>query len=207
MKKSATGFASGIFAFAVASSGFAGTNDNVCVQSELKALGYYSGEITGKIDKATKVAGDEYIAYMTANSPGWAQPRLTSAEASLWCKQLAAAFPDKLSKYLAASQGTGTGIVRLTGLTVKNPVSTKEPYTVVVDFKTEGTVSLTAACFTWNGKSEVCLALPAGITKGPIKVGLTTGRAGSYDLNAYVKYESAGKKLKSPETSTPLIAE
>jgi Putative peptidoglycan binding domain len=194
----------GLLSLLTAGSAFSGTKANVCVQSELKALGFYNGEITGKLDQATKAAGDSYIAYMEANNPGWRQPRLSTAEADLWCKQLAAAFPDKLSKYLQAYQGAGSGIVKLTGLSVKNPASTKKPYTVSLDFKVEGDVTLTAACFTWNGKSEVCVPFGEGIKKGPIKVGLTTGRSGEYALNAYVKYVSAGKKLKSAETSTPL---
>lgn len=188
---------------------FSGTDSNVCVQSQLRELGYYSGKITGKIDGPTKTAGDQYIAYMQANNPGWAQPRLTSSEAAFWCKQLASAFPDKLSKYLAASQGKGTGLVRVTGMSISGQPNTTQPYQVTVEFASEGSSPSTvnAACFKWNGKSEVCLSMPDGTSKGPVTAGLTTGRAGKYTLNVYLKYESGGKKLKSAESSIELVVE
>lgn len=188
---------------------FSGTDSNVCVQSQLRELGYYAGKITGKIDGPTKTAGDQYIAYMQANNPSWAQPRLTSSEAAFWCKQLASAFPDKLSKYLAASQGKGTGLVRVTGMSISGQPNTTQPYQVTVEFDSEGSSPSTvnAACFKWNGKSEVCLSMPDGTSKGPVTAGLTTGRAGKYTLNVYLKYESGGKKLKSAESSIELVVE
>ena len=207
MKKTLDVAFASIFSVFLAGSVFAGADANICVQSQLKELGYYAGKVTGKIDGPTKSAGDQYIAYMTANNSGWAQPRLTSSEAAFWCKQLAAAFPDKLSKFLAASQGKGTGLVRVKGLSVSGSANTTQPYPVSVDFVMEGSspVFVKAACFTWNGKSEVCVAPPKGIAKSPFTVGLTTGRAGKYNLNVYLKYESGGKKLKSAENSVQLI--
>ncbi len=36
---------------------------------------------------------------------------------------------------------------------------------------------------------------------------LTTGRAGTYNLNGFVKYDSNGKSFKSPETSFQIKVE
>ena len=118
-------------------------------------------------------------------------------------------YPAELSKYLAAYQAEGTSVVRPTGLTVDGKPNTSEPYRTTVDFEVFGDypAAVTAACFTWNGRDEVCVALGKAITKGPIVVGLTTGRAGAYDLNVYLKYESGGKALKSAETSFRLEVE
>ena len=184
----------------------AGRADNVCAQSELKALGYYSGEISGRIDTASRAAGDAYIADKIAQDPGFGQAPLSSAEAAMWCKQLAASSPDLLTKYLIDAQGSA-GIVRVRGISVDGPTTTQKPYFVEFDFKAEGEVDLKAACFMWNGRDDVCLPLPAGTRNGPVKVGLTTGRKGSYHLNGYVKYISNGKAFKSAETSTPITVE
>lgn len=181
----------------------AGTADNVCAQSELKALGYYSGEITGRIDAASRSAGEAYLAEKIAEDPGFGQASLSSAEAAMWCKQLAASSPDLLSKYLIAAQGSA-GIVRVWGISVDGPTTTQKPYSVQFNFKAEGEVDIKAACFMWNGRDDICFALPAGTKNGPIKVGLTTGRKGSYHLNGYVKYASNGKSFKSAEASTPI---
>ena len=195
-----------ILAISISGPSLAGPKDNLCVQSELKALGYYSGEITGRIDAASKAAGDAYIAEMIAKYPGWAQARLSSAEAAMWCKQLAAAFPNELSQYLIASQDSA-GLVHVSGIAVDGPTTTTQPYDVVFNFRAEGDVSITAVCFLWNGRNQVCVALPEGIRKGPIKIGLTTGRAGTYNLNGFVKYSSNGKSFLSAETSTQITVQ
>jgi hypothetical protein len=187
---------------ALAGNAVAGTADNVCAQSELKAMGYYSGEISGKIDAATKAAGDAYIAYMMANNPGWAQARLSSGEAAMWCKQLAAANPANAA-FLQAAQGSA-GLVKMTGLSVEGATTRSQPYPVLLNFTSTGDVTVKAACFLWNGKSEVCVPLPDGTKKGPVQVALTTGRAGTYNLNGFVKYDSNGKSFKSAETSIPI---
>lgn len=184
---------------------WAGQVENTCAQGELKALGYYSGEITGKIDSATKAAGDAYVAYMTAKYPGWAQAPLSPQEAGMWCKQLAGGNP-KLSSFLQTAQGSA-GLVHVNGLSVKGPTKAGQPYEAVFDFYSTGDVSIKAACFTWNARDEVCAPLPAGMKKGPIRIALTTGRKGTYNLNGHVNFDSNGKSFASPETSFEITVE
>lgn len=197
---------SGLLTMTFGHAALAGRVENTCAQAELKALGYYTGEVTGRIDAATRAAGDDYIAYMTATYPGWAQAPLAPPTAGEWCRQLAAAYPEELSSFLQTAQGSA-GLVHVTGLTVKGAATVTQPYDATFDFNSTGDVSLTAVCFVWNARDEVCLTLPDGTRKGPITAALTTGRAGTYNLNAYVKYDSNGKSFKSPETSFPLTVE
>ncbi len=185
---------------------WAGQAENSCVQGELKALGYYTGEITGKIDPATKAAGDAYVAYMTAANPGWQQALLSPNEAAMWCKQLVADDPKKMSSFLEAAQGSA-GLVLVRGLSVEGPTLAAQPYEAVFDFYSLGDVNIKAACFAWNAKDDVCAPLPEGMKKGPIRISLTTGRKGDYILVGYVKYDSNGKKFVSPETSFRISVE
>lgn len=196
----------GLLAWSLGQAALAGQADNICAQSQLKALGYYQGEVTGRIDAATKAAGDKYIAYMVATYPGWGMAPLSTKTASEWCRQIAAAHPRELSVFLQTAQGSA-GLVFVNGLKVEGVVTTKQPYLAIFDFTSNGDVDIQAVCFLWNGRSEVCLPLPEGTRHGPIKAALTTGRKGTYNLNAFVKYDSNGKSFKSPETSFALTVE
>ena len=193
----------GFVLISLSSSAHAGSVENTCVQNQLSELGFYAGAVTGMMDGPTKAAANDYVAFKSAESPGWAMAGLTSAEAGNWCKQLAAAYPARLSKFLKASLGGG-GLVTISRLSVEGTPTTTKPYVVSLQFKAEGDVALQSACFTWNHQSEVCIPLPAGAVKSPIRAGLTTGRAGTYQLNGYVKYQSGGKKITSAQTSAAL---
>lgn len=195
-----------LLALGMGDAALAGQVETTCAQGELKALGYYIGEVTGRIDAATKAAGDAYVAYMTASNPGWRQAPLSAQTAGEWCRQLASAYPKELSSFLQTAQGSA-GLVNVTGLSVEGPTKVKQPYVALFNFKSTGEVSIKAACFLWNGKDEVCAPLPEGTRKGPIQVALTTGRAGTYNLNGFVKYDSNGKSFKSPETSFQIKVE
>ena len=184
----------------------ADTNANICAQSELNALGYYSGEINGKLDAATKAAGEQYIVYMKAHNPGWNQPSLTNATGVLWCRQMSAARPDELAKFEMAYNGPGTSLVRIDRVEVKGPTIASQPYNVAVGFKVYGKtgVIVDGACFTWNGRDNLCFDIPGGSTKSPIVVALTTGRVGNYGINARIKYHSGGLNLVSGESSVDI---
>ena len=189
------------------SSAIAGTDANVCVQGELKELGYYAGEVNGKIDGATKSAGLAYFNYMKSendpqNTGQWNIPALTTQTAEHWCKSLFGGS-EKMAKYLMAFNGPGTALLRINDTHVEGATNTREPYSVVVGFQNFGKdpFVVTGICFNWNGASDMCFDIPGGTTRSPVVVALTTGRAGDYGINARLKYKTGGKTLVTGENT------
>jgi hypothetical protein len=190
---------------------FADSHAAKCAQGELAELGFYAGEIDGKIGPVAKAAGAKYIDFMQERNPGWNQPDLSRSTSELWCKQLAAAFPDKLRKYLMEFNGPGTSLLEILGVSVKGPTNTKEPYPTMVEFRTFGNtpIVLDEVCYTWNFNSELCLPLgelnvPVSDEVNNITTELTTGAAGTWVIVAYFKYTSQGIALKSAESATTI---
>jgi hypothetical protein len=194
--------------FGLASSAASANTDAVkCVQGQLTELGFYTGEIDGKIGKGTRAASEQYKDWMKQNNPGWDQPSLNKSQSEFWCKQLASSNPPKLAHYLASYYGTDVSIAHVSGLSVAGPVSTTKPYATSVQFEVYGQsgLSVTDLCFQWNGRDELCVPMPPGVSNGPISLELTTGRAGDYVLLTYLKYVSGGKKLTSNQNTVSMI--
>lgn len=206
MTKSGFALAILLSTFGFSTAAYAGSAEIACVQGELNKLGFYDGAIDGKISGPAKSAAKAYIQDMKAKNPGWNMADLDANTAGEWCHQVGAAHFDKLYKVLIAYQGEGTGVVNPYGLKVPDAVSKAESYVAKFDLDIRGgAVTLTDACFTWNGNGKLCVPLPAGKSSKHQAVELTAGRPGTYTFNVFVKYESAGKSFNSPETSVNLV--
>ena len=174
-----------------------GSEEVICVQKQLNALGYAAGVEDGKLGRDTKNASIAYLEFMRNREDGWNKPNLTRKNANFWCKQLASAWPKASKFYSEMLDAKGASSVHLRNVKVNRNVKAGEPYKVDLFYAIDGShpVEITKACFMWNNEGPYCFDANINSSNKTASLFLTTGNPKTYYLNGALEYKSGGETL------------
>lgn len=103
-----------------------------------------------------------------------------------------------------AGSPQAAGTLVLQSLEVRPALQANAPHTVAIPYQASGEIRMLQACFQWSPDGPYCFSFRDIPGQSRIETQLRISAAGTYNLEAFMKYSSGGQFLDSNKVAAAI---